>query len=112
LPALLRASEAADLVLGSRYVRLGGVRDWGLRRRLLSRGGSLYARGVLGIEARDPTGGYRVYRRALLEALPLDELCAGGYAFQVELVWRAQRAGARIREIPIVFTDRREGRSK
>ena len=112
LPALFSAAEEADLVLGSRYVASGGIREWGLRRRLLSRGGSLYARGILGLTAHDPTGGYRVYRRELLEALPLGELCAGGYAFQVELVWRAQRAGARIREVPIVFTDRREGRSK
>lgn len=112
LPALLTAAASADLVLGSRYVPGGGIRNWGLRRRLLSRGGSLYARLALGLEARDPTGGYRVYRRDLLERLVPDELCVGGYAFQVELVWRAQRAGAVIREVPIVFQDRRVGRSK
>lgn len=112
LPALLAAAEEADLVLGSRYVEGGGVRRWGMQRRLLSRGGSLYARATLGLSAEDPTGGYRVFSRPLLERLPLDQLCAGGYAFQVELLWRAERAGARVREVPIVFVDRRVGRSK
>jgi len=112
LPELLSALRSADLVLGSRYVKGGGVRNWGLHRQLLSRGASLYARWVLGLEAHDPTGGYRVYRRELLERLVATELCAGGYAFQVELLWRAQRAGAAIREVPIVFQDRRVGHSK
>lgn len=112
LPQLLAAAEPADLVLGSRYVPGGGVRHWGLHRRLLSRGGALYARAVLGLTAHDPTGGFRVYRSALLRRLLREELCAGGYAFQVELLWRAQVADASIREVPIVFTDRRVGQSK
>jgi dolichol-phosphate mannosyltransferase len=112
LPELLLAARSADLVLGSRYVPGGGVRNWGLHRRLLSRGGSLYARWVLGLAASDPTGGFRVYTRGLLERLVASELCSGGYAFQVELLWRAQEAGAVIREVPIVFSDRRVGQSK
>lgn len=112
LPALLGAASSADLVLGSRYIEGGGVRNWGLHRRILSRGGSLYACALLGLKAHDPTGGFRVYRRELLERILADELCSGGYAFQVELLWRAQEAGASIMEIPIVFRDRRVGRSK
>lgn len=112
LPLLLEASRSADLVLGSRYVPGGGVRNWGLHRRLLSRAGALYARWALSLGAKDPTGGYRVYARDLLERLVASELCAGGYAFQIELLWRAQEAGAIIREVPIVFRDRRVGQSK
>ncbi|MGE0712801.1 MAG: polyprenol monophosphomannose synthase [Planctomycetota bacterium] len=112
LPALLDAAAAADLVCGSRWVPGGGTRNWGLGRRLLSRGGSRYAARVLGLELRDLTGGFRVYRRELLARLPLEALHAGGYGFQIEMLLRAVRAGARVAEVPILFEERRVGRSK
>jgi len=113
LPDLLAAAEHdADLVLGSRYVTGGGVRDWGPGRRLLSRAGSLYARALLGVVVRDLTGGFKVFRREVLEAIDLDTIPSLGYAFQVETTYRAIRAGFRVLELPIVFTDRRVGRSK
>jgi dolichol-phosphate mannosyltransferase len=112
LPRLLEASERADLVLGSRYVAGGGVGDWGPLRRAISRGGSAYARLVLGVDVRDLTGGFKCFRREVLEALDLDSIDARGYAFQVEMTYRALRAGFRVVEVPIVFRDRRAGSSK
>jgi dolichol-phosphate mannosyltransferase len=112
LPRLLAAADDADLVLGSRYVPGGVVADWGLIRRIVSRGGSAYARRVLGLEVRDLTGGFKCFRREVLEGIDLATVRSHGYAFQVELTYRAVRAGFRVREIPIVFRDRRLGRSK
>jgi dolichol-phosphate mannosyltransferase len=112
LPRLLQAAEHADLVLGSRYVDGGAVTDWGPARRAVSRWGSTYARAALGIDIRDLTGGFKVFRRPVLEAIDLDSLASLGYAFQVETTFRAIRAGFRVVEIPIVFRDRRVGASK
>ena len=112
LPRLVAATDGAHLVLGSRYARGGGITDWGLFRRLLSRGGSIYARRVLGVEVRDLTGGFKCFRREALEALSLDSVTTNGYAFQIELTYRAVRAGLHVREVPIVFRERRAGRSK
>jgi dolichol-phosphate mannosyltransferase len=112
LPRLVQATAEADLALGSRYVPGGGVRDWGLFRRVVSRSGCLYARALLGIRVHDATSGYRVYRRRVLEGLPLERVAAKGYAFQIEMVYRALRAGFAVREVPIVFSDRAEGGSK
>jgi dolichol-phosphate mannosyltransferase len=103
---------AADLVIGSRYVPGGGVLDWGIGRRVISRGGSLFARIVLGLSPNDLTGGFKAWRAQTLERIPFDGVHAGGYVFQIEMTYRASRAGARIREIPIVFRDRRVGQSK
>jgi dolichol-phosphate mannosyltransferase len=112
LPRLIAASEAADLVLGSRYVPGGGISDWGPVRRTLSRGGSWYARGVLGIPVRDLTGGFKCFRREVLEGLALDDVQADGYAFQIELTYRAVKAGFTVAEVPILFRERRHGSSK
>jgi len=112
LPALLAAARDADLVLGSRYVPGGGTADWGLGRRLISRGGSLYARTILGVPVRDLTGGFKCFRREVLEALDLPTVECTGYAFQIELTYRAVRRGFRVVEVPIVFADRRVGQSK
>jgi dolichol-phosphate mannosyltransferase len=113
LPALLgRARTDADLVLGSRYVRGGGTVNWGLGRKLISRGGSLYARTILGVRVRDLTGGFKCFRREVLEAIDLSTVECTGYAFQIELTYRALRRGFRIVEVPIVFADRRVGQSK
>jgi dolichol-phosphate mannosyltransferase len=112
LPDLLAASEHADLVLGSRYVDGGGVRDWGLARRLISRGGGLYARLILRMHVRDLTGGFKCIRREVLEAIDLSSVSAEGYVFQIEVTYRAHLAGFRIREIPIIFRDRTAGSSK
>jgi dolichol-phosphate mannosyltransferase len=112
LPRLLAAAQDADLVLGSRYVDGGVVADWGLARRFISRGGSAYARRVLGLDVRDLTGGFKCFRREVLEAIDLPTVRSHGYAFQVELTYRTVRAGFRVVEIPIVFRDRRLGRSK
>jgi len=112
LARLLAAAQDADLVLGSRYVAGGGVSDWGRVRRLVSRGGSWYARIVLGLQVRDLTGGYKCFRREVLEAIDLPTIRSRGYAFQVELTHRALRAGFRVVELPIVFRDRRLGTSK
>jgi dolichol-phosphate mannosyltransferase len=112
LPRLLAAAETADLVLGSRYVAGGVVADWGLLRKLVSRGGSAYARRVLGVGVQDLTGGFKCFRREVLEAIDLTTVRSHGYAFQVELTYRAVRAGFRVVEVPIVFRDRRLGRSK
>jgi dolichol-phosphate mannosyltransferase len=112
LARLLAAAADADLVLGSRYVAGGAVADWGRVRRLVSRGGSWYARRVLGLSVRDLTGGFKCFRREVLEAIDLPTVRSRGYAFQVELTHRAVRAGFRVVELPIVFRDRRAGRSK
>ncbi|HEX2391863.1 MAG TPA: polyprenol monophosphomannose synthase [Solirubrobacterales bacterium] len=112
LPRLLEAAERADLVLGSRYVAGGGVSDWGPLRRAISRGGSAYARMVLGVDVRDLTGGFKCFRREVLEAIDLDSIQARGYAFQVEMTYRTIRAGFRVAEVPIVFRERQAGSSK
>jgi dolichol-phosphate mannosyltransferase len=112
LPALLAASERSDLVLGSRYVPGGGVSDWGPLRRLLSRGGSWYARTILGVSVRDLTGGYKCIHRRVLEGIELDTVGAQGYVFQIEITYRALLAGFRVTEVPIVFRDRAAGTSK
>ena len=112
LPALLAASRDADLVLGSRYGPGGRTVNWGLGRKLISRGGSVYARTILGVPVRDLTGGFKCFRREVLEALDLASVECSGYAFQIELTFRALRAGFRVVEVPIVFTERRVGQSK
>jgi dolichol-phosphate mannosyltransferase len=112
IPRLLQAAGDADLVLGSRYVRGGDVRDWGPVRRLVSRAGCLYARLVLGVPVRDLTGGFKCFRREVLESIDLAHARSHGYVFQVELTYRALQAGFRVREVPITFRDRAEGRSK
>ena len=113
LPRLIEKAETdADLVLGSRYITGGSVTDWGLLRRLISRGGSWYARVVLGVKVRDLTGGFKCFRRSVLEALDLNAVHADGYGFQIELTYRTIQAGFRVAEIPIVFRDRRVGESK
>jgi dolichol-phosphate mannosyltransferase len=112
LPRLLEAAEHADLALGSRYVDGGGVTDWGPGRRAVSRWGSAYARVALGIEVHDLTGGFKVFRRQVLEAIDLESLASQGYSFQVETTFRAIQAGFRVVEVPIVFRDRRVGASK
>jgi len=112
LPSLIEAARDADLVLGSRYVPGGGVHNWGAGRRLVSRAGCWYARTVLDVELRDLTGGFKCFRREVLEALDLDGVRSRGYAFQVELTYRALTAGFRVKEVPILFNERRAGRSK
>jgi dolichol-phosphate mannosyltransferase len=113
LARLLGAVQGgADLALGSRYVPGGGVTDWGLLRRFISEGGSTYARLVLGLRVRDLTGGFKCFRREVLEAIHFDGVRSHGYAFQVELTYRAVRAGFQVVEVPIVFKDRERGQSK
>jgi dolichol-phosphate mannosyltransferase len=112
IPTLIEAARDADLVLGSRYVRGGGVRNWGVVRRLISRGGGLYARVILGVGVRDLTGGFKCIRREVLESIDLPSVRAEGYVFQIEVTYRALLAGFRVREVPIVFSDRLIGTSK
>ncbi len=112
LPRLLAAADDADLVLGSRYVPGGGVRDWGLLRRLVSRGGGMYARTILRVDVRDLTGGFKCIRRRVLESIDLESVRAEGYVFQIEVTYRALLAGFRVCEVPIVFADRTAGKSK
>jgi dolichol-phosphate mannosyltransferase len=113
VPSLLGAAiGGADLVLGSRYVAGGGVADWGLSRRLISAGGCLYARAILGVRVRDLTGGFKCFRRAVLERIPLDDVDAQGYMFQIEMTYRTLRDGFTVVEVPITFADRRLGGSK
>jgi len=112
LQALIAAADEADLVLGSRYVPGGAVQNWSLMRKLISRGGSMYARLVLGIQVRDLTGGFKCIRRAVLEAIELDTLRADGYVFQIEVTYRAISAGFKVMEVPIRFVDRTTGSSK
>ena len=109
---LLDAAKEADLVLGSRYVAGGGVRDWGLLRRVISRSGGWYARTILRVDIRDLTGGFKCIHRNVLEAIDLPSVRAEGYVFQIEVTYRALLAGFRVREIPIVFADRAVGSSK
>ena len=113
LPRLLdEAMNGADLVLGSRYVAGGGTVNWGPARRFISRGGSFYARTILGVDVRDLTGGFKCFDRRVLEALDLEQVKSTGYAFQIELTFRTLKRGFRVKEIPIVFEDRRVGQSK
>jgi dolichol-phosphate mannosyltransferase len=114
LPALLGpiVDDRADLVIGSRYVKGGRVLDWGIGRRIVSRGGSLFARTMLSLKANDLTGGFKAWRASTLAAIPFDGVHAGGYVFQIEMTQRASRGGARITEVPITFRDRRLGQSK
>jgi dolichol-phosphate mannosyltransferase len=113
VPRLIAAVESgADLALGSRYVPGGGVRNWGLLRRVISAGGSFYARVVLGVKVRDLTGGFKCYRRIVLETIDLDSVDSKGYAFQIETTYRALRAGFKVVEVPITFADREVGGSK
>ena len=113
LPTFLDAAEAgADLVLGSRYVTGGGTVNWGIGRQVISRGGSLYARSILGVGINDLTGGFKCFNRRVLETLDLDAVQSTGYAFQIELTYRTLKKGFTVREVPIVFEDRRVGHSK
>jgi len=113
VPRLVVAAEnGADVVIGSRYVPGGGTRNWGIGRRIVSAGGSFYARTLLGLRIRDMTGGFRCFRRAVLETVDLDAIETKGYAFQIELTYRALRQGFTVAEVPIVFTDRTLGHSK
>ena len=112
LPRLIAAADAADLVLGSRYVPGGGVTEWGSVRRLLSRGGSAYARILLGVPVRDLTGGFKCFHRRVLETIDLEDVHADGYGFQIELTYKAVRAGFSVTEVPILFRERRVGSSK
>jgi dolichol-phosphate mannosyltransferase len=112
VPRLVQAAESADLVLGSRYVRGGGTRNWGPVRRFISRGGSLYAQALLQLGIRDLTGGFKCYRRVVLETIDLDAISSLGYAFQIETTYRALRTGFRVVEVPITFADREVGGSK
>jgi dolichol-phosphate mannosyltransferase len=112
LPDFLAAIQTHDLVLGSRYVPGGGVKNWGLLRKFISRGGSLYARTILGLSLRDLTGGFKCFRREVLQAINLDEIKSNGYSFQIEMTYRAKLQGFRIAETPIIFEDRTAGKSK
>jgi dolichol-phosphate mannosyltransferase len=112
VPRLIAAADDADLVLGSRYAPDGGTANWGLLRRIVSRGGCLYAQVILGMRVRDLTGGFKCFRREALEAIELGALSAHGYAFQIETTYRVKRAGLRIVEVPITFVERRAGASK
>ena len=112
VPRLIEATADADLVLGSRYAPGGGTANWGLARRVVSRGGCLYAQAILGLRVRDLTGGFKCFRRAALEAIDLGALSAHGYAFQIETTYRIARAGLRVHEVPITFVERRAGASK
>jgi dolichol-phosphate mannosyltransferase len=112
VPRLLAAAKDADLVLGSRYVDGGRVENWGWGRRFVSSGGSFYARVMLGVSVRDLTGGFKCFRRAVLEAIDTDAVTSTGYAFQIEMTYRALRRGYRVAEIPITFADREVGTSK
>jgi dolichol-phosphate mannosyltransferase len=112
VPRLIAAAGAADLVLGSRYVPGGGVEDWGVVRRTLSRGGSAYARLLLGVPVRDLTGGFKCFHRRVLETIDLEDVHADGYGFQIELTYKAVQAGFTVAEVPIMFRERRVGHSK
>ncbi len=112
LPALVAATADADIVIGSRYVRGGGIRNWSKRRRLLSRFANVYVRSVTGLRARDCTSGFRCWRRDALAALPLDRFVSDGYSFLVEMLFVAAQQGCRVAEVPITYVERREGESK
>lgn len=112
LPTFLERAEEADLVLGCRYMKGGGTEDWTFMRRMISKGGNLYARVVMGLRFKDLTGGFKCFRREVLETLDLDAVKSKGYAFQIELTYRAHLAGFKIAEVPIIFPDRKLGQSK
>jgi dolichol-phosphate mannosyltransferase len=112
VPELLRAADNADLVIGSRYVEGGDIVNWGLLRQGLSRGGAAYARSILKVPVRDLTSGFKCFRREVLDAIGLHTIMTTGYAFQIELTYRAWKLGFRIKEVPIVFFERENGRSK
>ena len=113
LPTMLdMAQGGADLVLGSRYVSGGGTVNWGTGRKIISRGGSLYARTILGVGVRDLTGGFKCFNRRVLEGIELDQVQSTGYAFQIELTYRTLKKGFTVKEVPIIFEDRRVGQSK
>ena len=112
VPSLVQAAQHADLVLGSRYTAGGRVEDWGVLRRAISRGGSLYAQVILGMPVHDLTGGFKCFHRDVLEAIPLDEVTGAGYVFQIEMTYRAYLLGYQIVEVPITFSDRERGSSK
>jgi dolichol-phosphate mannosyltransferase len=112
VPRLIEAAKEADLVLGSRYVRGGGVSDWGLARRMLSRGGCWYAQHVLGVPVRDLTGGFKCFNRKVLEEIHIESVHADGYGFQIELTYYAIKAGFSVVEVPITFKEREVGTSK
>jgi dolichol-phosphate mannosyltransferase len=112
VPRLIERASKADIVLGSRYVEGGSIRNWGRLRRFVSAGGSAYARRVLGVHVRDLTGGFKCFRREALETIDLDAITSRGYAFQIETTYRALRAGFRVIEVPIAFVDRERGGSK
>jgi dolichol-phosphate mannosyltransferase len=112
VPRLIERASEADIVLGSRYVEGGSIRNWGRLRRFVSAGGSAYARRVLGVHVRDLTGGFKCFRREALETIDLDAITSRGYAFQIETTYRALRAGFRVIEVPIAFVDRERGGSK
>lgn len=112
LPRLIAAADLADLVLGSRYVPGGAITEWGGVRRVISRGGSLYSRAVLGVPVRDLTGGFKCFRREVLEAIDLDSVAASGYSFQIEMTYRVLKAGFDVLEVPITFRERHAGDSK
>ncbi len=112
LPDLLAAAEDNDMVIGSRYVPGGGTENWGLARKIISRGGSLYARTILGVSIRDLTGGFKCFRRETLEAMDLDGIRSKGFGFQVEMNYKVARRGLRVKEVPIIFPDRSRGASK
>ena len=112
LPRLLAATEEADVAIGSRYVAGGGIENWSALRQAISRGGSVYARVLLGLPIRDLTGGFKCFRREVLEAIDLDAIASRGYAFQVEMTYRAIQLGFSVTEVPIIFRERRAGASK
>jgi dolichol-phosphate mannosyltransferase len=113
IPRLVAAArDGADLALGSRYAPGGGVVNWGLGRRLISRGGCLYAQAILGVRVRDLTGGFKCFNRHVLEGIGIEEMHADGYGFQIELTYRAIKSGFTVREVPITFHERRAGQSK
>lgn len=112
VPQMIAELEDHDVVVGSRYVPGGGTEDWGWIRKVLSRGGGIYARTILGIDVQDPTAGFVAWRREVLEDLPLEEVESSGYVFQIEMKYRAEKRGYSIAEIPITFPDRVAGESK
>jgi dolichol-phosphate mannosyltransferase len=112
VPELLAKAADFDLVIGSRYIENGGTSGWGLHRRILSEGANIFARGMLGLEVRDCTAGFRCYTADGLRKIDLDRVLAEGYSFQVEMLFRILKAGGRVAEVPIIFEERRHGRSK
>lgn len=112
IPSLLKATQQADLIIGSRYTTGGGTKNWELYRKLISQGGAFYANKILKLNIKDPTSGFRCYKRKILETLILDQIQSDGYSFQIEMAYKTKLAGFKIKEIPIIFTDRQKGISK